>query len=209
MKYIPYLSSILAASFMLLETACLAPGDSSRNAGTSGKSPTNSSKTRRVKVNPGSNDVPSRGLQGAERRVILAEHNRTRHDVKMPPLLWSDELGAFAQEWADQLARTSCSLQHRPRSGRWKQRHGENLFMGTAGYYTVKSAAQGWESEKKDYRGGPIVMNNHFFKIGHYTQMIWRRTTHVGCAKSVCRGNLIVVCNYNPPGNMIGRTPFE
>jgi len=150
----------------------------------------------------------SNRLSASERRALLNEHNRVRRDVGHPPLHWSPEIARFSQQWADHLA-SSCSMQHRPKSGRWAQRYGENLFMGTAGYYTVASAVQGWESEKKDFRGGKITVDRNFSRIGHYTQLIWRRTTTLGCGKSLCRDRMIVVCNYDPPGNFIGRTPFE
>ena len=35
---------------------------------------------------------------------------------------------------------------------------------------------------------------------GHYTA--------VGCSEAVCDKTLIVVCNYDPPGNTIGRRPY-
>ncbi|MDH5655811.1 MAG: CAP domain-containing protein, partial [Spirochaetia bacterium] len=108
-----------------------------------------------------------------------------------------------------ELARTGCRMEHRPRSGKFAQKYGENLFMGTVGYYTVKDAVKSWESEKKDYHGGPIKNDRNFYKIGHYTQLIWKQTTHVGCGQVECKRNLIVVCNYNPAGNMVGRTPFD
>ena len=148
-------------------------------------------------------------LSEKEVQIALNEHNRVRKDVKLPPFQWDDEIAAYSQEWADELSRKGCRMEHRPRSGKFAQKYGENLFMGTAGYYTVKDAVTSWESEKKDYRGGPIKMDGNFSKIGHYTQIIWKSTTHVGCGKVVCRKTLIVVCNYNPPGNYVGRTPLE
>ncbi len=148
-------------------------------------------------------------LSAGERQQLIAEHNRARRVAGTPPLRWSPEIARYAQEWADHLAASRCSIEHRPRAGRWKQRYGENLFMGTAGYYTVVTAVRDWESEKKDYRGGPIRAGGNFADIGHYTQLVWRRTTHFGCGKSLCRDRLIVACNYDPPGNFIGRTPFE
>jgi hypothetical protein len=61
---------------------------------------------------------------------------------------------------------------------------------------------ESWAEEKPDYDGG--LMNNKNFAAGHYTQMIWGKTTHVGCATVKCKdGSHIVVCNYNPPGNYI------
>lgn len=148
-------------------------------------------------------------LSAQERRQLIDEHNRARRVAGTPPLHWSPEIARYAQEWSDHLATSRCGIEHRPRSGRWKQRYGENLFMGTAGYYTVVTAVRDWESEKKDYRGGPIRNDRNFADIGHYTQLVWRRTTHFGCGKSLCRDRLIVACNYDPPGNVLGRTPFE
>lgn len=148
-------------------------------------------------------------LTPEEQRQLLAEHNRVRNDAGLPALGWSSELAQFAQAWASHLADEGCKLEHRPRSGAWAQRFGENLYTGTAGHFTVVSAVRGWESEKKDYRGGPIRADRSFSAIGHYTQIIWRGTKLVGCGKSLCRGRLIVACNYDPPGNIIGRKPLD
>jgi pathogenesis-related protein 1 len=138
---------------------------------------------------------------------ILDEHNRVRAAVGVGPLIWSDTLASYAQEWADHLARVGCRMQHRPPSGGGNHRYGENMFAGTAGYYGMIDAVQSWESEKQHYSGGPIIPSN-FRKIGHYTQMVWRDTTHVGCGAVTCRGQLIIVCNYDPPGNIVGKKPY-
>ncbi|TPP65506.1 GLIPR1 protein 1 [Fasciola gigantica] len=50
---------------------------------------------------------------------------------------------------------------------------------------------------------------------GHYTQLVWASTTHVGCGVRDCGFNanfpygLSIVCNYGPGGNMIGELPYE
>ncbi len=85
--------------------------------------------------------------------------------------------------------------------------HGENLFMGTAGYYGVADAVAMWEKEKSAYDGGPIGGSN-IGAYGHYTQLVWRSTRRVGCAKVECGGNVIIVCNYDPPGNVLGQRPY-
>lgn len=41
--------------------------------------------------------------------------------------------------------------------------------------------------------------------VGHYTQIIWPGTTHVGCGISSNRGNDFLVCRYSPPGNVMGQ----
>ena len=138
---------------------------------------------------------------------LVASHNRVRAEVGIAPLQWSEVLAAYAQEWADHLASTSRRMEHRPHSGRWKQEHGENLFMGTDGYYKVGDAVITWEQEKFAYDGRAIDQFN-VHACGHYTQLIWRNTKRIGCAKVRCAGNVIVVCNYDPPGNIVGQTPF-
>ena len=34
--------------------------------------------------------------------------------------------------------------------------------------------------------------------IGHFTQIVWSETTHVGCAEVQCTSLTIVACNYGP-----------
>ena len=145
-------------------------------------------------------------LTAHEVRLLLKAHNTVRAGVGAPELVWSDKLALYAQEWAEHLASTRRRMEHRPHSGKWKQEHGENLFMGTAGYYGVSDAVAAWEREKSAYRGEAIDMSN-FYSYGHYTQLIWRNTRSIGCAKVECEGNVIVVCNYDPPGNILGQRP--
>jgi len=137
---------------------------------------------------------------------MLVLHNQVRADVGVGPLRWSEDLSHYAQQWADHLAATRCGLQHRPRSGKWRQNFGENLFMGTIGYYGIADAVKEWAAEKRLYPGGPYQAS--WRGVGHYTQIVWRETRRVGCATSACKGNLVVVCNYDPPGNYIGEYPY-
>ena len=98
-------------------------------------------------------------------------------------------------------------MEHRPRYGRWKQEHGENLLIGTIGYHGVVDAVGAWESEKGNYHGDPVDMSN-LSGSGHYTQLVWRNTKQLGCAKVECGSRVIIVCNYDSPGNVLGRTPY-
>jgi pathogenesis-related protein 1 len=43
---------------------------------------------------------------------------------------------------------------------------------------------------------------------GHYTQIVWRDTTSVGCAAQSCPQGEIWVCDYSPPGNYVGQHPY-
>jgi pathogenesis-related protein 1 len=167
---------------------------------------TRAGKPGAVPSKTGSRAVGSR-LKGSETRTLLRLHNKARSDVGVRPLVWSNRLAAYAQRWADHLAATGCRMEHRPSSGKWRRIYGENLFMGTAGYYGVGDAVQSWVEEKKDYRGRALNSSN-WHAAGHYTQVVWRGTRRVGCAKKVCNGMVIVVCNYDPPGNVLGESPY-
>lgn len=146
-------------------------------------------------------DIGSR-LMADEVSSLLALHNQTRAEVGVEALTWSSTAAAHVQAWLDSLAAGSCSLQHNP-----DRKYGENLFIGTKGFYGVDDAAQAWAKEKQYYHGESISSGN-FTKFGHYTQMVWRNSTAVGCAKVTCANNVIIGCNYNPAGNYQGQKPY-
>ncbi len=160
-----------------------------------------SSKTSTTPVTkiPGTN-----GLDGDEEQAILSYHNQVRASVKVPPLHWSKQLSEHAANSIARLASKGCELSHGKDSN-----YGENLFMSTSdqNHETVITAAKEWESEKINYAGEPLNKAN-WSQSGHYTQMVWRSTTELGCAKAVCGGKLIVACNYSPAGNILGEEPY-
>ena len=150
-----------------------------------------------------SNDISDDQIQ-----EFLDAHNTYRSEVNSDPLNWSEELAAYAKAWGEQLAKTGCELNHRPGDGEWAQQYGENLYWSSGFAPTPKQAVDSWGSEKPQYDGG--VMNDNNFAAGHYTQMIWSKTTKVGCAIVQCSdGAYIVVCNYDPAGNMFGESPLK
>ena len=86
----------------------------------------------------GSNDRPS-GSPSDEIQAILAEHNKYRAEVGIPPLQWSKNLAASAQQWANHLAATG-KFEH---SGA-----GENLAQGSAGAFSVIQLVDLWGNER-------------------------------------------------------------
>ena len=147
----------------------------------------------------------SPSLTAGEIDLILALHNRARGEVGTDSLVWSSDLSAYAQEWADHLAAEGRGLEHRPTAGLWKRVHGENLFMGTAGAFAVGDAVDSWVEEKQFYHGEALTESD-WHESGHYMQVVWKGTKAVGCAKALSNGEMIVVCNYSPPGNVLGQS---
>lgn len=145
------------------------------------------------------------GAESGRLAGLTAAHNRVRAPLGLPPLEWSPELARFAQAWAEKLQRGGCDLQHRPRSGPDAQRHGENLYGASGRAATADDVVAAWAVEQKSYNA---KTNRCKGVCGHYTQLVWRKTTRVGCAMATCGDAEVWVCNYDPPGNYLGQRPY-
>lgn len=142
------------------------------------------------------NDVPAR-MEG-----MVERHNYWRSQLGIADLTWSSELAAFAQDWANKLAKT-CNMKHRQKSP-----YGENIYWKSA-KSTAIEAVDAWASEQQFFNFTTQKCKGDWSRCGHYTQVIWENTKKVGCAVAVCKdGGEIWVCNYDPPGNYIGQKPY-
>uniref|UniRef100_A0A0D9V0M9 SCP domain-containing protein n=1 Tax=Leersia perrieri TaxID=77586 RepID=A0A0D9V0M9_9ORYZ len=133
----------------------------------------------------------------------VTPHNAARSAVGVGPMAWSAKLQSFAESYAAQR-KGDCMLQH---SG---GPYGENIFWGGAGAdWKAADAVRLWVDERKDYSYATNSCAQG--KVcGHYTQVVWRESTTVGCARVVCdagRG-VFIVCSYEPRGNIVGRKPY-
>lgn len=155
--------------------------------------------------------VSGSSLSESQVNEVLGFHNQIRAEVGVKPMEWSEELAVFAQEWADRLAFSKgCRMEHRPEKGKWEGKYGENLYW-SSGYKISEAhllASRVWAEEKKDFKNNPIHPRN-LATTGHYTQMVWHNTTQMGMGLTVCKnGDVIVVANYNPPGNYVGEKAY-
>lgn len=131
-------------------------------------------------------------------------HNDARAEVGLPPLTWDPKLAEVAQKWAESLAAKGDDLEHNT-----SIKYGENLagYLPQYGERPVHGA-QMWYDEIKGYKGQKIG-DPEPPVVGHYTQMVWRSTTHVGFGMAMAPSGMVILCaNYNPGGNMIGETPY-
>lgn len=135
------------------------------------------------------------GISPAERETMLNQHNSYRAQHCAPALAWSAELAASAQKWAEQ-----CWIGHDKSRGRV----GENLAW--SGDRTAKSAVDAWYQEVDEYN---YARPGFAASTGHFTQMVWKNTTQIGCGVAQCYlGSVrLWVCRYSPQGNWAGQFP--
>ncbi|GER42868.1 pathogenesis-related gene 1 [Striga asiatica] len=143
--------------------------------------------------------APSGSAGSSSAQEFLDAHNKIRSGLGLGSLTWDDELASYASAYAAKRVSAGCGLVH---SG---GRYGENLAEGTD--LTASQAVQMWVDEKQYYNYDD---NSCSQVCGHYTQVVWKATTHLGCAATKCSdgSNVFVICSYDPPGNYVGQRPY-
>jgi uncharacterized protein YkwD len=142
-----------------------------------------------------------------DERVLIAQ-NQARLDLDLEPLNWNPALAQSAQRWADYLA-ASGRFEHAPENR--ADPEGENLWAGTKNYFQPEAMVGAWIREKQYFRPGIFPNNSTTGRVedvGHYTQLVWRDTTQVGCAEATSTREDILVCRYSAAGNYLGERPF-
>lgn len=162
--------------------------------GTTSSGPPGQSDPWAGETQPQPQPQPAGAKVPAEMQGVFDSHNAMRARHCAPPLAWSARLAAYAQDWANSLRDRGCKFEH-SRGNKF----GENLAGGTTGALDGSSVTAMWYDEVKlyDFKSGGFSM-----ETGHFTQLVWRGTTALGCAKSTCNGMDLWVCEYDPPGNV-------
>lgn len=154
-----------------------------------------------------------RDLPADVARSILGVHNLHRRAFFADPLEWSEALSGAAASWA-----ALCRFEHSPYP------YGENLALGYSRPFQGDAAGQAaflselWFS--REVCAYDVLRPEMSRSTGHFTQMVWRATSIVGCAivdGSTCPEGILdpvsgfvfrdvsmLVCEYHPAGNWPG-----
>lgn len=142
--------------------------------------------------------------------AVLYNHNIHRSNHSVSSVEWSADLEASAQTLASR-----CVYQHDTSiaGGGYGQNIGYGVDASDVGVM-ITNLMYNDEIEyfPTPYGAADPSMSN-FDSWGHFSQIVWKATTHVGCATVTCNslGNTdsssalpFTVCNYSPPGNVGG-----
>eukprot|EP00294_Goniomonas_avonlea_P013752 CAMPEP_0114553636 /NCGR_PEP_ID=MMETSP0114-20121206/7775_1 /TAXON_ID=31324 /ORGANISM="Goniomonas sp, Strain m" /LENGTH=347 /DNA_ID=CAMNT_0001738615 /DNA_START=12 /DNA_END=1055 /DNA_ORIENTATION=+ len=135
---------------------------------------------------------------------ILDQHNAYRCMHGANPLTWDSALEASANTWANTRAAAGCGMVHSTPPS--TDPYGENLAWGSVPTYFdsfIEGAVDAWYDEVANYNFATGASNGG--TIGHFTQVVWKATTKVGCAVGRCSNAEIIVCQYKAAGNYAGQ----
>ncbi|GLI67474.1 hypothetical protein VaNZ11_011691, partial [Volvox africanus] len=140
---------------------------------------------------------------------------RTRHEV--PALAWDPALSAGSEAFAWELiSRGGCQTGHSS-----DFTYGENVYAEKQyprqNEDTCRKAVDDWYNEvwSFNFNTRRMFTDNAGKGMGHFTQLVWRSTTSVGCGTALADYPVVfpsgiirpgsckvVVCRYLPPGNI-------
>lgn len=146
-------------------------------------------------------------------------HNIHRSNHSAPAVAWLDEIAGYAENTAN-----TCTFAHDMTQG--SGNYGQNIAMwassdgaaalGAAGAINMATTKMWYNGEVNgflpSYYGQATPDMSDFESWGHFSQLVWKDTTDLGCYAKLCeKGTMYqdmdawyMVCNYRPAGNMGG-----
>ena len=158
----------------------------------------------------GDDDASSTAIQG-----VIDRQNCYRKAANLGELTNDSALQNRAQEWVDYLKEhEGCNMRH-PQTEAERQKYlndhggasvdGQNIAwqsgtrpVSMQGAPAFNWAADGWYDECDGYKNNGWNKNpGPNPETGHYTQLMWKNATKIGCGAASCGGNTALVnCNY-------------
>lgn len=143
---------------------------------------------------------------------MIAHHNVHRSNHSASALTWSDDLANTAQSIA-----ATCVYAHNTTANGGG--YGQNIAAGVDSTNISAVITDLFYNGEVNYFDGLYGEANpdmtNFESWGHFSQIVWKGTTEVGCATYDCSSSglantgeyvspYFTVCNYGPPGNYAG-----
>lgn len=146
-------------------------------------------------------------LHNRVRNKLAAGKTRFRGASNIPTITYDDDLQYTAQCWTDKCIQGSDICRRTVSFFKTGQNYfkSDNVDCNTMGVF--KTAIDAWYSEIDTTTEECLRSYNGCSK--NFTQMIWAKTTHVGCGRIRTTDYCSIVCNYGPAGNMQGEPVYQ
>ncbi|MFP2927446.1 CAP family protein [Pyxidicoccus sp. 3LG] len=141
--------------------------------------------------------------QQVYQKSALALHNSYRAKHGSPAMTMDNNLNAIAEKCAVYYAQKQ-TIDH---SCPYKNGAGENLVGGKGTWSQQDFASMGpkmWYDEVAAYN---FAQPGFSMATGHFTQVVWKSSTKLGCGATTINGYTVMACLYSPPGNVQGQFP--
>ncbi|KAJ5204400.1 uncharacterized protein N7498_005279 [Penicillium cinerascens] len=154
--------------------------------------------------------APSSAPANSYQHAVLYNHNIHRSNHSAPSVDWDSSLESSARTLASR-----CVYHHDTSidGGGYGQNIGYGVEANEIGVMITNLMYNGEIGYFPTPYGASQPSMSDFEKWGHFSQIVWKGTTHVGCATVMCNdlGNVdsssslpFTVCNYSPAGNYEG-----
>lgn len=143
------------------------------------------------------------------RQELLVRHNNFRASYGLKPLRRNQTLESFSEDWV-----AKCWGRGQLVHSHYKE-YGENIAWrwNDVTKYTVNNLADvlfnQWSSEINWFYNGLIPdISTNGRDAGHVSQILWAKSTDLGCSIYSNSSSYYLSCNYWPPGNILGQKAF-
>ncbi|MCK5719722.1 MAG: hypothetical protein KAH84_07200 [Thiomargarita sp.] len=152
---------------------------------------------------------------------MLDAHNQLRLEMELPELIWSEELQKEVTLQVATIKLQACKLSSKELgknffwAGALKTTNAQDvlgnwIWQTSLQNIQAQDVVKHWLDEKQWYSYADNNCNAPENKTcKNYIQLVWKNTTEVACAKTICADySQVWVCHYAPAGNIADEKPY-